>query len=316
MKKMNKYISIIAGIILPVMAAVSCSETEHGAGDITIGFAQDSYRLKEGAGLSKIQIVVTGEAETYPVSFDIEAKFVNEETVELNDVVHFTQIDNFKISGKDLAPVNVEFTVKDNDVINESRYIELSIVNVKGAALSTVSKTVVEIRDNDNNPYDKLMGDWTASATDYNGNRVTFPVNISGGFNPSDVANNEGRVLVCWGFGPYQRESSGTPEKQPVWYMDFDEDNRMLKVRTNVLMANMFQFNDIDYEVIIRCCTIEPGPAINTISPLEGSWSQDMNTITFQQGGYGLTAAIYTKEGVYTESVWMIYTDIVLTRNK
>lgn len=312
---MKNHISFIAGILLPVLSVISCSNEEKGAGDITIGFAKDSYRVKEGAGLTKIQIEVSGEAETYPVTFDIEAKVISDESIQVNDIIHFTQSKNFKVAGKDLGPVNVEFTVKDDDVISESRFIELSIVNVKGAAV-TVATSTLEVRDNDNNPYDKLMGDWTAHAKDYNGVLTTFPVNISGGFDDSDIANNEGRVLVCWGFGPYQRESSRTPVKQPVWYMDFDEDNRLLKVQTNVLMANMFQFSDIDYEVIIRCCTIEPGPAINMLTPLEGTWSDDFNTITFQQGGYGLTAAIFTLDGVYDNSVWMIYTDIVLSRNK
>lgn len=314
---MNKlrHISVIAALLAAAAAMVSCSEEKKGAGDITIGFAQDTYKFKEGAGLNKIQIDVTGEAETYPVTFDVEAKIVSSEQVEVNDVIHFTQSKGLKIKGKDLAPVYLEFTVKDNDVINETRQVELTITNVKGAKVSN-AKTVFEIRDNDNNPYDKLMGDWTASATDYSGAKVTFPVNISGGFTESDINNNEGRVLVCWGFGSYQREfPTSNPPKQPVWYMDFDEDAHALYVQTNKVMANVFQFSDISYDVIIRCCTILPGNSISLQTPLEGSWSSDMNTITFQSGGYGLTAAIFTTDGEYTDTVWMIFTDIVLTRN-
>ena len=315
---MNKlrHISVIAALLTAAAAMVSCSEEKKGAGDITIGFAQDTYKFKEGAGLSKIQIDVTGEAETYPVTFDVEAKIVSSEQVEVNDVIHFTQSKGLKIKGKDLAPVYLEFTVKDNDIINETRQVELTITNEKGAKVSN-AKTVFEIRDNDNNPYDKLMGDWTASATDYSGAKVTFPVNISGGFTESDINNNEGRVLVCWGFGSYQREfPTSNPPKQPVWYMDFDEDAHALYVQTNKVMANVFQFSDISYDVIIRCCTILPGNSLSLQTPLEGSWSSDMNTITFQSGGYGLTAAIFTTDGEYTDTVWMIFTDIVLTRNK
>lgn len=123
-------------------------------------------------------------------------------------------------------------------------------------------------------------------------------------------------MLVCWGFGSYQREfPTSNPPKQPVWYMDFDEDAHALYVQTNKVMANVFQFSDISYDVIIRCCTILPGNSISLQTPLEGSWSSDMNTITFQSGGYGLTAAIFTTDGEYTDTVWMIFTDIVLTRN-
>ncbi len=320
MDKMNtifRNISVIAVLLLTAAAGiVSCSKDTKGAGDIRIGFSQETYRFKEGAGLNKIQLEITGEAVTYPVTFDVEARIISEEAVDVNDVIHFTQTEGLKIKGKDLAPVFLEFTVKDNDVINETRKVELTITNVKGAEIST-GKTVLEIRDNDNNPYDKLMGDWTASATDYNGDKVTFPVNISGGFTESDINNNEGHVLVCWGFGSYQREfPTSSPTKQPVWYMDFDEDAHALYVQTNTLMANVFQFSDISYDVIIRCCTVLPGNSLSLLTPLEGSWSSDMNTITFQSGGYGLTAAIFTTDGEYTDSVWMIFTDIVLTRDK
>lgn len=311
-----KYISAALMLLVSAVGLVSCSEENPYGGDITIGFGQESYRFKEGAGLNKIEIAVTGDARKYPVTFDIEARLLTDDGAEVNDVLHFTQIKGLKVKGKNLAPVYVEFFVKDDDVINENRQVELSITNVKGASVS-VDKAVVEIKDNDSDPYDKLMGDWTASAKDYYGNKVTFPVNISGGFTQSDVDANEGRVLVCWGFGSYQREfPTSNPPKQPVWYIDFDEDAHALYVQTNTLMANVFQFSDIPYDVIIRCCTIMPGNTISLVSPLEGSWSPDMNTITFQSGGYGLTAAIFNTQGEFTDNVWLLYTDIVLTRNK
>ena len=315
---MNKfrYIPALAALLISMAGVMSCSEGSKGAGDISIGFSQASYRFKEGSGLNKIAIAVTGEAEKYPVTFDIEARLLSEDGLQVNDVLHFTQTKGLKVGGKDLAPVYVEFTVKDDDVINDNRQVELTITNVHGASVSA-EKTVIEIKDNDSDPYDKLMGDWTATATDYYGKKETFAVNISGGFTQADIDANEGRVLVCWGFGYVQREVSGAnPPKQPVWYIDFDEDAHALYVQTNTVMANAFSFTDIPYDVIIRCCTILPGNAISLVSPLEGSWSSDMNTITFQSGGYGLTAAIFNTQGEYTDSVWMVFTDITMTRNK
>ncbi|MCM1198600.1 MAG: hypothetical protein NC308_06905, partial [Clostridium sp.] len=293
MKKMRKYIHILAGLLCIPAILCSCSSSVKGNGDVCIGFEQAEYSFKESAGLTKIRIAVTGRPASNPVKFDIEAKVTSDEGLAVNDIIHFTQSKGLKVSDRNVAPVYVEFTVKDNDYINESRFIELSITNVTGAAVSQGTATV-EIRDNDNDPYDKLMGDWTATALDYTGAKTTFPVNISGGFTPTDVTSNEGRVLVCWGFGPYQREfTDAVPPRQPVWYMDFDEDAKKLSVQPNVLMANVFEFTDLGYDVIIRCCTIEPGPAISMTLPLEGTWSDDMDTITFQGGGYGLTAAIF-----------------------
>lgn len=313
---MKRFIYNIAALALAIMASAACSDRKEGAGDIMIGFAEDSYSYKEGAGLTKIRFDVTGEAKSYPVTFDIVAQVVSTDGAELEEIVHFTQLEGMKVGGYDIAPVLLEFFIKDNDVINEPRSIELTISNVKGAGVSR-SKTVLEIRDNDNDPYDKLMGDWTATANDYNGSKTSFPVNISGGFTSAEIEANEGRVLVCWGFGPYQREySNASPSRQPVWYLDFAEDEGKVYVQANTLMANVFSFADIPYQVIIRCCGVEPGPKFSLTRRLEGSWNKEMDKIVFEDGGYGLTAAIFNTAGEYTESVWMIYTDIVLTRNK
>lgn len=144
---MNKfrYISVVAAFAMAVSGSISCSNENKDAGDISIGFGQDTYKFKEGAGLSKIQINVAGDGNSYPVTFDVEAKLVSEEGADVNDVIHFTQSKGLKVKGKDIAPVYLEFTVKDNDVINETREIELSITNVKGAKVA-LEKATLEIR--------------------------------------------------------------------------------------------------------------------------------------------------------------------------
>ena len=46
-----------------VTTSVSCSQEKEGAGDITIGFAQTEYRMKESVGLTKIKFDIQGEAK-------------------------------------------------------------------------------------------------------------------------------------------------------------------------------------------------------------------------------------------------------------
>ena len=62
-----------------VTTSVSCSQEKEGTGDITIGFAQTEYRMKESAGLTKIKFDIQGEAKKYPVSFDVEAKVISDD---------------------------------------------------------------------------------------------------------------------------------------------------------------------------------------------------------------------------------------------
>lgn len=307
---------MIASSAVVLALAVSCQETPQGKGDATIGFAKETYVYKESAGLVKIPIQFTGEPKTYPISFDIVAEVEGSE-FKVEDLVHFTQTKGLKYAGDEDAPAYLEFQVYDNQEINESRLINLTITNVDGATLAGTGKAVLEIADNDNNPYERLMGNWVLTAADGS----SFPVNISGGFTADDEAVNFEKTLVCWGFGGYQEDLTAyggayTPLKQPVWYLNYNAEEGTLSARSGALMANIWSFNGIDEDCEIKLAAgqvnAEGKMATDHDYHVKATWSEDMNTITFEKGYY-LVATVWGVSQTYY-GYWMAFPDVVLKR--
>ena len=307
---------LIATSVLAVAAACQPSQ-EEGKGDATIGFNSPTYVYKESAGLVKLPVKFEGEPKTYPISFDVVATVTTaEEGIELADLVHFTQTQGLKYAGNPDAPVYIEFQLKDNDVINDSRFLTLELANVKGAEVVGDGKTVIELADNDNNPYERLMGNWVAKC----GDGSEWNVNISGGFSADEEKVNFEKTLVCWGFGGQQEDVSSygvTPAKQPVWYLTYNAEAKTLTTQPGKVMANIWSFNGIDEDVEVKLTTgfAQDGKlATDHTAPVTATWSDDMSTITFEPDSY-LVAGVWGVSGTYY-GYWMAFNKVVLTRSK
>lgn len=307
---------MIASSALVLALATSCEQAPEGKGDATIGFAKETYVYKESAGLVKIPIQFTGEPKTYPITFDIVAE-VDGAEFEVEDLVHFTQTKGLKYAGIENTSAFLEFQIYDNQEINESRFINLSIENVSGAVLEGTGKAVIELADNDNNPYERLMGNWLATASD--GSK--FDVVINGGFSTDEEAVNFEKTLVCWGFGGQMVDLTSyggayTPVKQPVWYLNYNAEEESLSTKSGELMANIWSFTGIDEDVEVKFAAgtvnAEGKLATDHDYQVKATWSKDMNTITFEKDYY-LVATVWGVSGEYY-GYWMAFGDVVLTR--
>jgi len=307
---------MIASSALMLSLAVSCEQEPQGKGDATIGFAQETYKYKESAGLVKIPIQFTGEPKTYPITFDIVAEVEGTE-FKVEDLVHFTQTKGLKYAGIENVSAYLEFQVYDNQEINDSRFINISIENVSGATLAGTGKAVIELADNDNNPYERLMGNWLATAEDGS----TFDVVINGGFTTDEETVNFEKTLVCWGFGGQMVDLTSyggayTPLKQPVWYLNYNAEEETLSTKSGELMANIWSFNGIDEDVEVKFAAgtvnAEGKLATDHAYQIKATWSKDMNTITFEKGYY-LVATVWGVSGEYY-GYWMAFGDVVMTR--
>lgn len=307
---------MIASSALVLSLAVSCQEKEpQGKGDATIGFGKETYVYKESAGLVKIPIQFTGEPKTYPITFDIVAE-VNGTEFKVEDLVHFTQTKGMKYAGDPEAPAYLEFQIYDNQEINDSRFINLSIENVSGATLAGTGKAVLELADNDNNPYERLMGNWVLSGTSpFDGTIGTTEVNISGGFSADEEAVNFEKTLVCWGLAEQKIEVNGEPAKQPVWYLSYDGEAQMLTLQTGKLIANAFSFGIANVEeVYMAALYMQDGSLVYSLDydGVTATWSEDMNTITFAPNT-GIYAVIFGN-GEDTGYGWDGYLNMTMTR--
>ena len=285
-------------------------EVKHGDGDAVVGFASANYTFKESAGIVRVPVQVTGTPQTYPSTFDIKAEAIDLVNLNsLSDLVLFTQTTDFKDNGN--GNIYVEFKITDDTEINEDRTFKISIVNPKGTALSEITETVVTIKDNDNNPYEKLWGDWVFHATNASsGAAVEFSVNISGGFSEEEVEANADKMLVCWGLAGYQW-SGGIP----VWYMSYDADAEMLAIKAGKPVCEPGDVNwglGGNQYAVMAYYDAEQNATSETVD-IPGTWSKDLSTITFDQKA-GITAKIYNAEEGYLGYVWFRYIKLSMTR--
>lgn len=298
----------------------SCNE-DAKVGDASIGFAKDSYVFKESAGIVKIPLEITGEVGSEPIVFSVQAKS-NDPKISLDTLVLFTQTENLKYTGKTETPVNVEFQIYDNKYINDSRYMTLTLTNVSGAK-TACTETVVELSDNDNNPYERLWGTWTFTGLDFKGNEESFEVSISGGFTDEEVEANADKVLVCWGFAGEKEDVTSyniKPGYQPVWYMDYDAASKSLSVAVGTMMANIWKFNlpnssYSSFELYTASLSDVDDEAadFDTKTAIPASFSDDCKTITFTNPKTGFAALIYG-DGEYTEYYWAGYYNVKLVK--
>lgn len=314
---MKLFRNILIATSALALAAVSCQQVEEGKGDATIGFENPTYVYKESAGRVKLQVKFEGEPKTYPITFDVVV--TPEGDLGLDSLVHFTQTENLKYMGNPDAPAYIEFDLKDNDYINESRFLTFTLANVKGAEIVAGGKTMIEIADNDNNPYERLMGNWVAQCYDSDGAKAEWNVNISGGFTSDEENVNFEKTLVCWGFGGEMEDVSSygiTPAKQPVWYLTYDAEAKTLTTQPGKVMANIWSFNGIDEDVEVKIATgainAEGKMATDHAVPMTATWSADMSTITFEPD-YFLVATVWGVSGEYY-GYWMAFNKIVLVR--
>lgn len=314
---MKLFRNILIATSALALAAVSCQQVEEGKGDATIGFENPTYVYKESAGRVKLQVKFEGEPKTYPITFDVVV--TPEGGLGLDSLVHFTQTENLKYMGNPDAPAYIEFDLKDNDYINESRFLTFTLANVKGAEIVAGGKTMIEIADNDNNPYERLMGNWVAQCYDSDGAKAEWNVNISGGFTSDEENVNFEKTLVCWGFGGKMEDVSSygiTPAKQPVWYLTYDAEAKTLTTQPGKVMANIWKFNGIDEDVEVKIATgainAEGKMATDHAVPVTATWSADMSTITFEPD-YFLVATVWGVSGEYY-GYWMAFNKIVLVR--
>ena len=314
---MKLFRNILIATSALALAAVSCQQVEEGKGDATIGFENPTYVYKESAGRVKLQVKFEGEPKTYPITFDVVV--TPEGGLGLDSLVHFTQTENLKYMGNPDAPAYIEFDLKDNDYINDSRFLSFTLANVKGAEIVAGGKTMIEIADNDNNPYERLMGNWVAQCYDSDGAKAEWNVNISGGFTSDEENVNFEKTLVCWGFGGQMEDVSSygiTPAKQPVWYLTYDAEAKTLTTQPGKVMANIWKFNGIDEDVEVKIATgainAEGKMATDHAVPVTATWSADMSTITFEPD-YFLVATVWGVSGEYY-GYWMAFNKIVLVR--
>lgn len=265
-----------------------------------------TYSAKESAGSVRVPIKVTGKTNG-KVYVTIEVKECGNNPAK-EDVHYYVADKTITISD---SIGYVEYRAVDDRVINEDRTFQFVIKEAKGAKIGTQNATTVTIVDNDDQPYDRLQGEWKLSAKDPDGQDASFTVNITepAQFNEDGTQNREyGKVLYMDGFMGLSAADGvnmiklnfSYNEKTLQGYVAFD------CTETYTWFTNSFTgLGEADVKV---------RNADNSNSPLFGNWDSDFTTVTFTPGS-GIMLSVFPKStGAYAGYAGL-YTDIVLTKN-
>lgn len=269
-----KYIKLLS-LLVAVLFLGACSDDDvkkNSAADVTVSMGTASISPKESAGVVSLPIKVEGPTNGM-VSLTVETREVGSNPA-VENTHYYVTTKKINITGSEGY---VELDMVDDDVINDPRTFEVTIVKVEHAKLNEAAKTTsVVIRDNDHEPYDRLQGNWRLTYKDYNGTVQKQRVTITGADDPSEYIYN--KLLYI--------EGMLLEKSKAQLSFNFDTANNTCYVSfTNFMKYNWvtgFEHPDFSKPIDIKLGRLE-GNQISQ-SPVEGVVQEDFKTIKFEEG--------------------------------
>ena len=269
-----KYIKLLS-LLVAVLFLGACSDDDvkkNSAADVTVSMGTASISPKESAGVVSLPIKVEGPTNGM-VSLTVETREVGSNPA-VENTHYYVTTKKINITGSEGY---VELDMVDDDVINDPRTFEVTIVKVEHAKLNEAAKTTsVVIRDNDHEPYDRLQGNWRLTYKDYNGTVQRQRVTITGADDPSEYIYN--KLLYI--------EGMLLEKSKAQLSFNFDTANNTCYVSfTNFMKYNWvtgFEHPDFSKPFDIKLGRLE-GNQISQ-SPVEGVVQEDFKTIKFEEG--------------------------------
>lgn len=269
-----KYIKLLS-LLVAVLFLGACSDDDvkkNSAADVTVSMGTATISPKESAGVVTLPIKVEGPTNGM-VTLTVETREVGSNPA-VENTHYYVTTKKINITGSEGY---VELDMVDDDVINDPRTFEVTIVKVEHAKLNEAAKTTsVVIRDNDHEPYDRLQGNWRLTYKDYNGTVQRQRVTITGADDPSEYIYN--KLLYI--------EGMLLEKSKAQLSFNFDTANNTCYVSfTNFMKYNWvtgFEHPDFSKPIDIKLGRLE-GNQISQ-SPVEGVVQEDFKTIKFEEG--------------------------------
>ena len=268
--------------------------------DVTVEMGKTEVKVKEGAGLFNVPIVVKGET-TAPVRVHVSMRESgsNPAKKDVNYMVTDTTIIVSDGAGK------VEVKTVDDDEINENRTFEVYIVSADGAKVGANSSTNVVLRDNDSEFYEKLQGVWKMKCVDAKGAAKEWSVTVTGGDEESEDYNH---YLYVSGMMGYDWTMA-------VLKYDYDKATKQGSLAFDELGSYKFA-DGVDFGLgnapNYVCLFSQDGRSLTT-EPIGGTWSADFKTVTFDADKV-LCGGIFGSDGSFTGYIWFSAKKITMVR--
>ena len=268
--------------------------------DVTVEMGKTEVKVKEGAGLFNVPIVVKGEP-TAPVRVHVSMRESgsNPAKKDVNYMVTDTTIVISDGAGK------VEVKTVDDDEINENRTFEVYIVSADGAKVGANSSTNVVLRDNDSEFYEKLQGVWKMKCVDTEGAAKEWSVIVTGGDEDSEDYNHY----------LYVSRMMGYDWTKAVLKYDYDKATKQGSLAFDELGGYKFA-DGLDFglgNIPNYVCLYQSTSQGLTTEPIDGTWSADFKTVTFDPDKV-LAGAIFGADGTFMRAAWFQVKSITMTR--
>lgn len=297
--KYIKLFMLMAAVTL-LGACSSDDDSWNSAADVTVGMQSQNMIVSEGKGVFNVPIEVKGETDGN-VFVTVEVKEVGENPAK-EDVNYYVTDKTISISD---GTGNVEIETVDDDDINDPRTFQVTIVDAKGAKISENASTTISLKDNDAEFYSKLQGKWKMTCKNARtGAEINWDVKITGASDESEADYN--KKLYITGMGGAESE---------VWLsFNYDKETRQGTVAFDQLGTYMmFAAN---YGDPLGVCGVVPFNLLDgklTDTPITGTWSADLKTVTFGEGTFVAYLVDY-ETGADKNAAWFKIKDIKLTR--
>lgn len=298
--KYIKLFMLMAAVTL-LGACSSDDDSWNSAADVTVGMQSQTMTVSEGKGIFNVPVVVNGETNgNVFVTVEVEEVGTNPAKEDVNYYVTDKTINITDGTG------NVEIETVDNDDINDPRTFKVTIVDAKGAEIAeNAASTTITLKDNDAEFYSKLQGKWKMTCKNARtGAEINWDVKITGASDESEADYNKN--LYITGMGGAESE---------VWLsFNYDKETKTGSLAFDQLGTYMmFAANFGDP---LGVCGVVPFNLLDgqlTDTPITGTWSADLKTVTFGEGTFVAYLVDY-ETGADKNAAWFKIKDIKLTR--
>lgn len=171
--KFNKILAIaLAGLFM-----TACSDDDNNintASGVTVEMGTADYTTRENGNIFTLPIKVQGTSNGEVIVYVETAPTGSNPAV--NDKNYIVT------SNRIIIPAGatmgfVEISPVDDTEENDERTFNVTITKVEGATVGAAKTTEVTLRDNDQDPYEKMTGAWKFTATTSSG-QVTYNLNV------------------------------------------------------------------------------------------------------------------------------------------
>lgn len=138
------------------------------AGGVTVDMQKPTFSTRENGNIFNVPIQVNGTANGSIIVYVETTPTANHEAAVADENYIVTSTRIIIPAGETVG--NVEIRPLDNVEENDNRFFDVTITKVDGASIGNQPTTVVELRDNDSDPYEKMTGNWIMNCvTEFNG---------------------------------------------------------------------------------------------------------------------------------------------------